>query len=263
MRPIWTGAISFGLVNIPVKIFTATKESTLDLDMLDGRDHARVKFKRVNENTGKEIPYEQIVKGYNLNGDYVVLEPDDFLAADAKKSKTIEIINFVNEKDIDSMYYEQPYYLEPDKGGEKAYALLREALKQVGKVGLAEFVMRNKEALAIIKTSGKAIVLNRIRFAEEIKSVEDLNLPDISKTKPKEAQMAIQLIDHLTDKFDISSYKDTYTDKLLRIIEEKAKGKKPSKSIPKPKIVHQKGEDLMAILKASLGEKKTARKKAA
>jgi len=263
MRPIWTGAISFGLVNIPVKIFTATKESTLDLDMLDGRDHARVKFKRVNENTGKEIPYEQIVKGYNLNGDYVVLEPDDFLAADAKKSKTIEIVNFVNENDIDSMYYEQPYYLEPDKGGEKAYALLREALKQVGKVGLAEFVMRNKEALAVIKPSGKAIVLNRIRFAEEIKSTEELNLPEISKTKPKEAQMAIQLIDHLTDKFDISAYKDTYTDKLMRIIEEKAKGKKPSKSVPKPKIVHQKGEDLMAILKASLSEKKTTRKKAA
>src|SRR5579872_19023 len=263
MRPIWTGAISFGLVNIPVKIFTATKESTLDLDMLDGRDHARVKFKRVNENTGKEIPYEQIVKGYNLNGDYVILEPEDFLAADAKKTKTIEIVNFVNEKDIDSVYYEQPYYLEPDKGGEKAYALLREALKQVGKVGLAEFVMRNKEALAIIKPSDKALVLNRIRFAEEIKSTADLNLPEISKTKPKEAQMAIQLIDHLTDKFDISAYKDTYTDKLLRIIQEKAKGKKPSKSVPKPKIVHQKGEDLMAILKASLTEKKTARKKAA
>ncbi|MFI5264941.1 MAG: Ku protein, partial [Candidatus Kapaibacterium sp.] len=261
MRPIWTGAISFGLVNIPVKIFTATKESTLDLDMLDGHDHARIKFKRVNENTGKEIPYEQIVKGYNLNGDYVILEPDDFLAADAKKTKTVEIVNFVNEKDIDSIYYEQPYYLEPDKGGEKAYALLREALKQVGKVGLAEFVMRNKEALAVIKPSGKALILNRIRFAEEIKSIEELNLPEITKTKPKESQMAIQLIDHLTDKFDISAYKDTYTDKLLKIIQEKAKGKKPSKSVPKPKIVHQKGEDLMAILKASLSEKKTARKK--
>ena len=104
MRPIWTGAISFGLVNIPIKLFTATKESTLDLDMLDGKDHARVRFKRVNENTGKEIPYEQIVKGYNLNGDYVVLDPEDFLAADAKKTKTVEIVNFVNEKDIDSMY---------------------------------------------------------------------------------------------------------------------------------------------------------------
>src|SRR5438477_3050590 len=174
MRPIWTGAISFGLVNIPVKIFSATQESTLSLDMLDAKDHSRIRFKRVNESTGKEVPYEQIVKGYNYQGDYVVLEPDDFLAADAKKTKTIDIINFVNEKDIDSMYYEQPYYLEPDKGGEKAYALLREALGQVGKVGLAEFVMRNKEALAIIKPSGKALVLNRIRFAEEIKSAEDL-----------------------------------------------------------------------------------------
>jgi len=263
MRPIWTGAISFGLVNIPVKIFTATKESTLDLDMLDSQDHSRIKFKRVNESTGKEVPFEKIVKGYNYNGDYVILEPDDFLAADAKKTKTVEIVNFVNEKDIDSIYYEQPYYLEPDKGGEKAYALLREALNQVGKVGLAEFVMRNKEALAVIKPSGKALILNRIRFAEEIKSTAELNLPEISKTKPKEAQMAIQLIDHLSDKFDISAYKDTYTDKLLKIIHEKAKGKKPSKSVPKPKIVHQKSDDLMAILKASLGEKKVARKKAA
>jgi DNA end-binding protein Ku len=264
MRSIWTGAISFGLVNIPVKVYTATQESTLDLDMLDSKDHSRIRFKRVNENTGKEVPYEQIVKGYNVSGDYVILEPDDFLAADAKKTKTIEIVNFVNEKDIDSVYYEQPYYLEPDKGGEKAYALLREALKQVGKVGLAEFVMRNKEALAIIKPSGKALILNRIRFAEEIKSAEDLNLPEVSKSKPKEAQMAIQLIDHLTDKFDISAYKDTYTDKLLKIIHEKAKGKRPSKAVPKPKIVHQKSDDLMAILKASLGEKKTtARKKAA
>jgi DNA end-binding protein Ku len=263
MRPIWTGAITFGLVNIPVKIFSATKDSTLSLDMLDERDHARIRFKRVNENTGKEIPYEHIVKGYNYQGDYVVLEPDDFLAADAKKTKTIEIVNFVKENDIDSVYYEQPYYLEPAKGGEKAYALLREALKQVGKVGLSEFVMRNKEALAIIKPQGKVLVLNRIRFAEEIKSAEDLNLPEITKAKPKETQMALQLIDHLTSKFDISSYKDTYTDKLLKIIHEKAKGKRPSKAVPKPKIVHHKSEDLMAILKASLGEKKTSRKKAA
>jgi DNA end-binding protein Ku len=263
MRPIWTGAVSFGLVNIPVKLFSATKESTLDLDMLDSRDHARIRFKRVNENTGKEIPYENIVKGYSINGDYVILEPEDFQAADAVKTKTIEIVNFVNEKDIDSMYYEQPYYLEPDKGGAKAYALLREALSQVGKVGLAEFVMRNKDSLAVVKPSGKALVLNRIRFAEEIKSLDELNLPEIAKTKPKESQMAIQLIDHLTDKFDISAYKDTYTDKLLAIIHEKAKGKKPSKSVPKPKIVHQKSDDLMAILKASLSEKKAPRKKAA
>ncbi|MDP4221421.1 MAG: Ku protein [Bacteroidota bacterium] len=262
MRPLWTGAISFGLVNIPVKIFSATKESTLDLDMLDERDHARIRFKRVNEHSGKEIPYEHIVRGYLYKGDYVVLDPEDFEAADAKKTKTIEILNFVDEKEIDSIYYEQPYYLEPDKSGAKAYALLREALSESGRVAVTQFVMRNKEALAILKPSKKAIILNRIRFEEEIRSADDLNLPQISKAKTKESKVAIQLIDQLTEKFNIASYKDTYTEKLLKIIHEKAKGKRPQKAVPKPKIVHTKSDDLMAILKASLGQKQT-RKKAA
>ena len=156
MRPIWTGTISFGLINIPVKLFSAVQESTLDLDMLDSRDLSNIKFKRVNENTGKEVPYDQIVRAFDLKGKYVVLEKEDFEAADAEKTKTIDILHFVDEKDIDSVYYEQPYYLEPDKQGIKAYAILRDALKSTGKVGVTSFVMRNKEALAILKPSGKA-----------------------------------------------------------------------------------------------------------
>src|ERR1043166_4134490 len=119
-RPIWSGSISFGLVNIPVKLFSAVQESSLDLDMLDGRDHSNIKFKRVNESTGKEVPYDEIVKGFKVDGEYVILEPEDFETADAKKSKLIEIMNFTDEHEIDSVYYEKPYYLEPDKTGAKA-----------------------------------------------------------------------------------------------------------------------------------------------
>ena len=175
MRPIWTGAITFGLINIPVKLFSAVHDSALDLDMLDSRDHSHIKFKRVNENTGKEVPYKEIVKAYLYHDKYVVLDADDFVAADAKKTKTIEILNFVNESEIDTMYYEQPYYLEPDKYGAKAYALLRDALAASGRVGVATFVMRNKEGLAVITPRDKAIVLNRIRFEEEIRMVLQSN----------------------------------------------------------------------------------------
>ncbi len=262
MRPLWTGAISFGLINIPVKIFSATKDSALDLDMLDGRDHSNIKFKRVNEKTGKEVPNEYIIRAYLYKDDYVVLDDEDYEVADAKKTKTIEILNFAKEEEIDSIYYEQPYYLEPDKSGAKAYALLRDALAESGKVGVTTFVMRNKEALAILKPSGKVILLNRIRFEEELRDPAELNLPAVTKAKSKEEQMARKLIDQLTEKFDIKSYKDTYSEKLLKIIHEKAKGKRRQKTVPKPKIIHQKSDDLMSILKASLSEKRT-RKKAA
>ena len=146
MRSMWTGSISFGLINIPVKLFSAVQESNLDLDMLDSKDHANIKFKRVNENTGKEVTYTDIVKGYKVDEEYVILENEDFAAADAEKNKIIEILNFAYEKEIDSIYYEQPYYLEPDKAAQKAYALLRDALKASGKVGVTAFMLRNKES---------------------------------------------------------------------------------------------------------------------
>lgn len=258
MRPIWTGAISFGLVNIPVKLFSAVKDSSLDLDMLDKRDNANIKFKRVNEITGKEVPYEDITKGYLYHDDYVILNEKDFESADAKKTKTIDIINFVDQKEIDSIYYEQPYYLEPTKAGEKAYAIIRDALQDSGRVGVATFVMRNKEALAILKPYGEAIVLNRIRFEEEIRDTKDLALPGTAKANAKERAMANKLIDQLTEKFNIAKYKDTYTDKLLKIIKDKAKGKK-TKPVRKLKVVHSKTKDIMDLLKASIeGAKKKA-----
>lgn len=253
MKTIWKGSISFGLINIPVKIYTAIQESTLDLDMLDSKDHSNIRFKRVNENTGKEVEYKDIVKGYKLNGEYIVLDDEDFKAADALKTKTIEIINFVDQKQIDSIYYESPYYLEPEEQSMRAYALLRDSLKASGKVGVSTFVLRNHEALAIIKPYDNVIVLNRIRFTQEIRATSELKLPEISKTKSKEMEMANKLIDQLTEKFDISKYQDTYTEKLLKIIKAKAKGKKLV--TPHLRVVHPQ-KDLMSMLKASLENKK-------
>lgn len=254
MRSIWTGSISFGLINIPVKLFSAVQESSLDMDMLDKSDHSNIKFKRVNESTGKEVTFSDIVKGYKIEDKYVILEDEDFEAADAVKTKTIDILNFAEEKEIDSIYYEQPYYLEPDKGAMNAYALLRDALQSSKKVAVTSFVMRNKEGLAILKPYKDVIVLNRIRWEQEIRTTSELKLPAISKTKTKEMDMANKLVEQLTEKFDISSYKDEYTAKLLKIIKDKAKGKK--QVAPKLKVVHKQSDDLMSMLKASLETKK-------
>lgn len=256
MRAIWSGSLSFGLVNIPVKLFAATEESSLDFDMLDSKDHSNIKFKRVNEKTGKEVSYENIVKGYLVDDNYVILDKEDFISADAVKTNTIDVQSFVSENEIESIYYEQPYYLEPDKTGVKAYGILRDALKKAQKVGVTTFVMRNKEALAILKPYGNVIVLNRIRFEEEIRDYDDLKLPPVQKASTKEQQMAAKLIEQLTEKFNIAQYKDTYSSKLLKIIKAKAKGKKPS--VKTLKVVHTKSNDLMAALKASLENKRKA-----
>lgn len=254
MRPLWTGAIGFGLVNIPVKLYSATQGSELNLDMLDKKDHANIKFKRVNEKSGKEVAWQSIVKGYMINDKYVILDEKDFEAANAVKTKVIEISDFVNAEEVDSVYYEMPYYLAPEKSGVRAYALLREALLKTKKVGIASFVMRNKENLAILRASDDVIILNRIRFEDEIRDTEELDLPAASTVKPAELKMAITLINQLTAKFDISNYKDTYTAQLLKIIKAKAKGQKPA--VPQLKVVHNKTKDLMEQLKESLNTKK-------
>jgi DNA end-binding protein Ku len=253
MRSIWSGAIGFGLVNIPVKLFSAVQQSELDLDMLDKKDHSKIRFKRINESTGKEVAYENIVRAYNLDGQYVVLDDEDFKKASPEKTKMIEIAEFVNEKEVDSMFYETPYYLEPQKAGVKAYGLLRDALKKTGKTGLSTFVLRSKESLALLKVSGDILILQKIRYEQEIRKPEDLSVPE-SASKPAELKMAISLIEQLSGKFDISKYKDTYSDELMKLIHAKAKGKK----LPEPtlRVVHSKSQDLMSQLKASLETKK-------
>ncbi|HEX3006927.1 MAG TPA: Ku protein [Bacteroidales bacterium] len=250
MRPVWTGSVGFGLVNIPVKLFSAIEPTGLDLDMLDKTDHSRIKYKRVNETSGEEVPWENIVKGYNQDGEYVILEDADFERANAKKTKTIEINDFVNKEEIDSIYYEAPYYVLPDKTGIKAYFLLKEALMQTGKAGVGSFVMRNKEGIAILKATEKVIILQRIHFQEEVRKTDDLEIPESAEIKAQELKMAITLIDQLTAKFDISKYKDTYKDEILKIIKEKSEG--VEKPVQKLKVVNKSTQNLMEQLKASL-----------
>jgi DNA end-binding protein Ku len=253
MRAIWTGSIGFGLVNIPVKMYSAVQASELNLDMLDSKDQSNIKFQRVNATTGKIVPYDKIVRAYKLEGNYVVLDEEDFKKASPEKTKMIEISEFVMENEINSMYYETPYYLEPEKSGTKAYGLLRDALSKTGKVGLGNFVLRSKESLALLKVVNNVIILQKIRFEQEIRPAEELHVPD-GESKAAELKMAIALIDQLSGPFDISKYKDTYSEELMKLIEAKAKGKKLV--TPKLTIVHSKSKDLMEQLKASLENKK-------
>ncbi|MBV7528912.1 Ku protein [Chitinophaga sp. sic0106] len=252
MRAIWSGAIGFGLVNIPVKLYSATQDSHINLDMLDSKNMGHIRYKRVNEDTGKEVPWEQIVKGYLYNDEYIVLEDEDFEAASPKKSKVIEITSFVQEEDIDDIYFESPYFLEPAKGGEKAYELLRQTLEKTKKAGLSSFVLRSSEHLAVIRPRENYLLLQQLRFEEELRSAEDLNLPTGVKLQKKELDMAAALVKEYTEKFDISAYKDEYNAELMKIIKAKASGKKPV--VKKMRVVHTKSADLFDQLKASLGK---------
>jgi DNA end-binding protein Ku len=254
MKAIWTGAIGFGLVNIPVKIYSAIHDSSLDLDMLDKKDYSRIRFQRINERTGKEVQWGNIVKGFDLDGKYVVLTDEDFEKASPEKSKIIEIKEFVAESEIESIFFEMPYYLEPQKSGEKAYTLLREALNKSGKVGLGSFVLRSKENLCVLKPTENIIILNKIRFAEEIRDPKELKIPSNAPVKKEELKMAIALVNQLTGKFDIEQYRDNYSDALMKLIKAKAKGK--SINTPQLRVVHNKTKDLMEQLKASLETKK-------
>ncbi|HTE30720.1 MAG TPA: Ku protein [Chryseolinea sp.] len=250
MRAIWNGAIGFGLVNIPVKLYSASQESTLDLDMLDKKDHARIKYQRINEDSGKVVAWKDIVKAYKVSGDYVVLDEKDFAQANPEKSKTINIDSFVDEKEVDSIYFETPYYLAPDKSGEKPYRLLHDALEKSGKAGLGSFVLRSKEHLCLIKPYNKILVLNRLRFAEEIRETTELKSPAKGKPSASEMKMAMTLIDQLTSDFNIKKFKDTYSSELMKLIRAKAKGHKFK--APALKVTHRKTNDLMALLKSSI-----------
>lgn len=256
MKAIWKGAIGFGLVNIPVKLYSATEQSTLDLDMVDSRDGGKIQFKRVNAETGKEVTWENIAKAYWVNSAYVLLDDTDFEKAAPEKSKIIEVNHFVDEAEIDSIYYENSYYVVPEKSGAKAYALLREALRKSGKVGIAQFVMRTAETLTVLKPMDDVLVLSKIRFAQEIRSAEEFDLPAKSSIKPNELKMALSLIDQYTGAFQIEKFKDEYSAALLKVIKAKASGKKiPAKKL---ELVHRKSEDLMEQLKASLAKRKTS-----
>ncbi|WP_149275652.1 non-homologous end joining protein Ku [Pareuzebyella sediminis] len=253
MRSVWNGSISFGLVSIPIKLFSGSEDRALDLDMLDSRDGARIRYKRVNENTGKEVEWKDIVKGYKKDDKYIVLEKQDFENANIKKSKTIDIEQFVMADEVSDVLFKKPYFIQPQKESGKSYALLRDALKETEKLGVATFVMRQKEHLALVGNYKDVLVLHIIRFEDEIRDTKELKVPK-SKISKKEVDMAISLIDQYTEEFDFSKYKDIYNQQLLDIIESKSKGNvsKIEKFEPKP----TEAKDLMAQLKASLEKRK-------
>src|ERR1700750_811974 len=189
MRSIWKGSIGFGLVSIPVKLYSAVQTSSLDFDMLDSRDHSRIRYLRVNEHTHKEVPYDHIVKGYKLNDEYVIVDDKDFEDAAPEKSREIAIESFVDVADVNPMFYETSYYTEPDTKNNKAYALLLQALVKSKKAGLARFVLRSTESLCIVHPVNKDLVVTRIRFAQQIRNMDDLNISDDINISKKELDM--------------------------------------------------------------------------
>jgi len=256
MRSIWKGSIGFGLVNIPVKLFSGVQSSNLDLDMLDERDHAKIKYMRVNENTHKEVPFEKIVKGHFLKDKYIILEKHDFEEAAPEKTKIIELENFVDIKEINPIYYETSYYTEPEKQGKKAYALLLKALEKSGKAGVARFVLRNNENLCIIHPMDGVIVITKIRFEQEIRSLSEVTKVDDVNITKKEMDVGLALIKQYSSKFDLSSFKDEYHNELLKIIKAKAKGKRAT--VKKMKPQKASSDDLYDQLMQSLSSKKGA-----
>lgn len=256
MRSIWKGAIGFGLVNIPVKLYSGVQNSNLDLDMLDERDHAKIKFQRINEDSRKEVPYDKIVRGYFLNDRYVILDEHDFAEAAPEKTKIIELENFVDIKEINPIYYETSYYAEPEKQGTKAYALLLQALIKSKKAGVGRFVLRSTENLCVIHPMDNVIVITKMRFQEEIRSLEEIKkVSDVNITK-KEMEVGLALIDQYSSKFDITAFKDEYSSELLKIIKAKAKGKRAI--VKKMKPQKATSDNLYDQLMQSLGSKKRA-----
>lgn len=255
MRSMWKGSVSFGLVNIPVRMYVAVEESNIPFVQLDKKTHARVRYKKVSELSGKELNTEDIAKAYQLGDDYVIVDDADFEKAAPEKIDHLEITQFISEKEIDPVYFEKPYYLEPDKVGAKAYALLRDALQKEGKCGLGTLVYHNKEWVCLIKPLRNILVLHRLRFSDEIRSEQGLVIPETT-IKQEELKMASLLIAQLTRKFKPEDYKDTYSQRLLQVIEAKARGKATGKPL---KVAHNATTvDLMDKLKASLKHSKKA-----
>ncbi|MEY2563788.1 MAG: end-binding protein Ku [Verrucomicrobiota bacterium] len=271
MRAIWKGSISFGLVNIPIALYPATRKEELKFRLLREKDHSPVNYKRVAEKDGKEVPWDEIVKGYEYEkGKFVVLNEKDFQRVDLEATQTVDIQDFVDLDEIDPMYFYKPYFLEPQKGGDKAYVLLREALADGKKVGIAKVVIKTRQYLAGVKALKHALVLELMHFAEELSDSEKLNVPKKLELGKREKDMAEALVKSMTSKWDPEKYHDDYREALMEVIEEKVEsGGKEIEEKPKAKRESTKVIDLVAVLQESLAKsqsgkkKKTAPKKAA
>jgi len=264
MRAIWKGSISFGLVNIPIALYPATRREDLKFRLLRATDLSPVNYKRVAEKDGKEVPWEQIVKGYEYEkGKFVVLNEKDFQRVDLEATQTVDIQDFVDVEEIDPMYFYKPYYLEPQKGGDKAYVLLRETLEKTNKVGIAKVVIKTRQYLAGVKPLKHALVLELMHFAEELADAEKLNVPKKSSEPGKrELDMAKALVESMSGEWTPTKYKDDYRDALLEVIEEKVEsGGEEIEEKPKPKKPSSKVIDLVAVLQESLKQSEGGKKK--
>ena len=264
-RAIWSGAISFGLVNIPVKLYSAVQRKTVRFNQLDGADNTRIQQKRVNPDSGEEVPYDRLVKGYEISPDrYVIIEPAELDSLQPEKTRTIDIQDFVDLHEIDPIYYDHPYYLAPGTGAEKAYKLLYDAMEASEKVGIARVVIRSKEQLVAIRPREGILAMETMLFSDEVVPPDDVaDLPDGKKTKvsKKEVDMAQQLIESLTTEFDPSQYRDEYRDAVIEMIERKAEGHEIEVSAP-PDEEPEEVPDLMAALEASIsGSKRQSKAK--
>lgn len=246
MRAIWKGSISFGLANIPVRLFSASESVGLDLDMLHEKDLSPIRYAKICKEEGQEVPYQQIVKGFHIKGKgYVVVSEEDFKKANVKKTSTIAIYQFAGQEEILPIYYEKPYYLAPEKGAEQVYSLFLEALRESKKVGIGKFVLRNREKLVALYPGQDGIILNQLRFESEIRDQNQLEIP-LETANKDQIEVAMALISQLTRKFNPAEFKDTYILELKKLIKDKAEGKE----IKTPTYKPQKTQDVDALMKA-------------
>ena len=251
-RSIWKGSIAFGLVNIPIELYSAVRDHRPKFRLLHAKDQAPVRYERVCQTEGKPVGWEDLVKGFEYEkGRFVVITKDDFKTAALEKTRTIDIIDFVPPDDIDERYFETPYYLQPAKGADRAYALLREAIRESGKIGVAKIILRDAQHLAAVEAIGNAIVLTMMRFSDELADLGDFRLPSAAGIRPAEMKMARQLIDNLSAAWEPGKYTDEYRDNLMKVIKGKLKGRQPRLTEPG---TPQSADviDLMARLRASL-----------
>jgi DNA end-binding protein Ku len=261
-RALWNGSLSFGLVSIPIEIHTAVKDKGPHFRMLRKKDQSRIHFQRVAERDGEVVEWEQIVKGYEYaKGQFVVLSPEDFEKAALKKDRIIDILDFVSAESIDDRFFDKPYYLLPGKGGAKAYALLREAIKESGQIGVAKFVLRTKQRLAAIEAIGDALVLSTMRFRDELARPEDFEFPPAKGVQKRDLQMAQRLIGEFSSKWDPDKYTDDYRQNVMKVVEAKRARTKPDL---KPEADPQSADvvNLMERLRQSLGTKRADTAKA-
>jgi DNA end-binding protein Ku len=260
-RAIWKGSIDFGLVNIPVRLYSAESSHGLSFDLLDKRDFSRIRYRRVNEKTGREVPWEDTVKGYEYKkNQYVALSDDDFAQANVEATQTIAITDFVNSADVSPIFYDKPYYLEPLKNGYRAYALLREVLQQTGKVGIAKVVIRSRQHLAMVLPQDPLLILNLLRFPDELRDPSSLDLPKngtrSAAVSAQEIKMAERLVETMVGKWQPEKYRDEYHDDLMKLIEQKIEsGKTKVVETAKPGATReQRGKviDIMHLLRQSV-----------